>query len=134
VLGAAGELRQALANLVSNAIDAVPQHGKITLSVRPAQTTGECSAQIIIEDDGPGIAAEHFTQIFEPFFTTKKNVGTGLGLYITREIVERHGGTVDVLPSSNNSNRGATFVLHLPHQGNGAATQSSLGVSDHIAR
>lgn len=133
VMGATGELRQALANLVSNAIDAVPQHGRITLSIRPSQAAEGCAAQIIIEDDGPGVAAEHFNRIFEPFFTTKKDVGTGLGLYITREIVERHGGSVAVLPATANGNTGAAFVLHLPFQEDGHANGKSLSTSDLIA-
>jgi PAS domain S-box-containing protein len=133
VLGAAGELRQALANLVSNAIDAVQRQGRITLTVRPMQAGEDCAAQIMIEDDGPGIATEHATRIFEPFFTTKKDVGTGLGLYITREILERHDGTVDVLPSSNNGNRGATFVLRLPCRAHAESMEASLGPSDPVA-
>jgi signal transduction histidine kinase len=133
VLGAAGELRQALANLVSNAIDAVERHGKITLTIRPAQNAEESTAQIVIEDDGPGISAENRARIFEPFFTTKKDVGTGLGLYITREIIERHGGTVDVLSSSDNGHSGASFVLHLPCTPDEDAMEPSLSTPDHVA-
>jgi signal transduction histidine kinase len=54
-------------------------------------------------------------RIFEPFFTTKKDVGTGLGLWVTREIIQRHGGTISVSSSNGNSaHPGAAFVIHLP--------------------
>lgn len=125
VLGVAGELRQALANLVSNAVDAVGEHGRITLSVRPVQTPGGSAAEVLIEDDGPGVPTEHLAQIFEPFFTTKKETGTGLGLYVTREILERHGGSVAVSPSSNHGSRGAAFLLSLPCEADEEATLNS---------
>ncbi|HEY2858744.1 MAG TPA: CHASE3 domain-containing protein [Terracidiphilus sp.] len=133
VLGTAGELRQALANLVSNAIDAVDHDGTIALTIRPSHAAEEIAAEILIEDDGPGIAPENLARIFEPFFTTKKDVGTGLGLYITREIVERHGGAVDVIPSSNNGNSGATFVLRLPCAPGEDAMEPSLITRNHVA-
>jgi signal transduction histidine kinase len=68
---------------------------------------------VAIEDNGPGIAAQDLDRIFEPFFTTKKDVGTGLGLWVTREIVERHGGTIQVNARDDGSS-GAVFNILLP--------------------
>ena len=78
---------------------------------------GNGAVQLVIEDDGRGVPAEDRERIFEPFFTTKKDVGTGLGLWVTREIVERHGGTICVSSGDAiRSSGGAAFVISLPCQ------------------
>jgi signal transduction histidine kinase len=70
-----------------------------------------------VEDDGPGIAPENIVDIFEPFFTTKKDVGTGLGLWVSREIVGRHGGSIKVVSPSDNGSSGSVFSVFLPISG-----------------
>jgi signal transduction histidine kinase len=65
---------------------------------------------MLIEDDGPGVADENKERIFEPFFTTKRDVGTGLGLWVSREILERHGGSIELAERENGS-RGAAFTV-----------------------
>jgi signal transduction histidine kinase len=67
-----------------------------------------------VEDDGPGIAPEHRSRIFEPFFTTKKDVGTGLGLWVAKEIAQRHGGAIEVESRYGNSLHGTVFTVLLP--------------------
>ncbi|KAA6458219.1 PAS domain S-box protein [Acidobacteria bacterium AB60] len=119
VIGVPGELRQAIANLFSNAVDAVQDNGTISITLGCVRELGVDEIQLLVEDDGPGIPKEHLQTIFEPFFTTKKDIGTGLGLYVTREILERHGGTVTVREnghtrSGEGRNAGACFVLRLP--------------------
>jgi len=120
VIGVPGELRQAIANLFSNAIDAVQQNGSISVSLHCVRDSGAEEIQLVIEDDGPGIPKEDLHRIFEPFYTTKKDIGTGLGLYVTREILERHGGSVTVREvgsddsGENQKAAGACFVLRLP--------------------
>ena len=115
VIGVPGELRQAIANLLSNAVDAVEQNGNIAVRVDCVHDSGESEIQVLIEDDGPGIAKEDLQRIFEPFYTTKKDIGTGLGLYVTREILERHGGSVTVRAGADYDRAvGACFVLRLP--------------------
>jgi PAS domain S-box-containing protein len=115
VIGVPGEIRQAIANLLSNAVDAVGQNGNIAVSVRCVRDSEDSEIQLVIEDDGPGIPIEDVHRIFEPFFTTKKDVGTGLGLYVTREILERHGGSVTVRSGADHKQAaGACFVLRLP--------------------
>ncbi len=89
----AGQMRQVVANLISNAVDAVPVGGQIwTNAIRE-----ESSTVLIVGDHGSGITAEHQRQLFQPFFTTKGDLGNGLGLYICHEIVERHGGRIEVI-------------------------------------
>jgi PAS domain S-box-containing protein len=115
ILGVTGELRQAASNLIANAIDAVEAHGAITVGVHPAAGSEAALVEVVVADDGPGIPDENLDRIFEPFFTTKKDVGTGLGLWATRTIVERHGGTITVSAGAGPSGpRGAIFTIQLP--------------------
>lgn len=112
--GVGGELKQVVSNLISNAIDAVSAAGTIRIALEPAGDGKAATVQMIVEDDGPGVSPENADRIFEPFFTTKKDVGTGLGLWVTREIIERHGGTIRVDSPNNEHQLGACFVIHLP--------------------
>jgi signal transduction histidine kinase len=81
--------------------------------VRPVAENGNAYAEVVVEDEGPGVAPEHIGHLFEPFFTTKKDIGTGLGLWTTKNIVERHGGTIE-LKASGDKSRGAAFSIRLP--------------------
>ena len=93
VKGFGGELNQVWANLIDNALDAVPEHGHVVVSVK--REPGWVAVRVV--DDGPGIPADIQGRIFDPFFTTKPvGSGTGLGLDIARKIVMRHGGEIDV--------------------------------------
>jgi PAS domain S-box-containing protein len=112
--GLSGELNQAVANLISNAADAVPNGGTIRVRIDCHEDADSKVVKIVIEDDGPGIAPEHRDRIFEPFFTTKKDVGTGLGLWVTKEIIERHSGTVEVRSVTDAAPSGTAFSITLP--------------------
>jgi PAS domain S-box-containing protein len=122
VLAAPGALEQIASNLISNAADAAGANGTIRVKVHYMEEGASTVVQMVIEDDGPGIAAEHRDRIFEPFFTTKKDVGTGLGLWVTKEIVERLGGTIKVGAGSINGTRGAAFTIDLPVAADGLIT------------
>ena len=102
----ADQLRQVLNNLLTNAAQAMKGAGRITVEAR---RSSDCDT-ITIRDTGPGVAAEHRDQLFEPLYTTKAK-GTGLGLTICRQIIERHGGTIDLVDSAR---PGATFRIRLP--------------------
>ncbi len=126
MIGVAGELKQVVSNLVSNAVDAVASDGTIRISLKRSEN-GQGGVQFVIEDDGPGILPEIQDRIFEPFFTTKKDVGTGLGLWVTREIIERHGGTISVNARDGKEGpRGAAFVVRLPFRTEGEAEPPSM--------
>jgi len=114
IYGMPGELEQAVSNLLSNAADAVGHDGTIVVRARCVENSASASVEMIVEDDGPGIASENVDRIFEPFFTTKEDVGTGLGLWITKEIVSRHGGNILVRARANGETRGAAFTVTLP--------------------
>ncbi|HVT99341.1 MAG TPA: PAS domain S-box protein [Acidobacteriaceae bacterium] len=109
-----GEIVQVLSNVVSNAIDAMPQGGR--LSIRTTQTTkGEQEGlYLIIGDTGKGIRREHIGRVFEPFFTTKGNLGTGIGLWVAKQLVERHGGQISISSSTERDDSGTVVTIFLP--------------------
>ncbi len=112
-----GELQQVIANLISNAADAVSVNGRLKISVACIDRSNGSFNKAVrfqVEDDGPGISPEHLDRIFEPFFTTKKDVGTGLGLWVSKEIVERHGGVIQVESHQDNGSHGTVFNVLLP--------------------
>jgi len=100
------KIKQALLNIIRNAIEALPSGGSIEIATRAHGET----ALISIADSGPGISADDLPLIFEPFFT-RKGAGTGLGLSITQRIVEEHGGRIRVESSPGS---GTCFTLELP--------------------
>ena len=126
VLGLQDELKQLVANLVSNAADAVGQGGRIRISVVPTKKEERKGVEIRVADSGPGVAAENRSQIFEPFFTTKQDVGTGLGLWVSKEIAERHGGSIQLDTIAKSTLGGADFTVFLPLE---AASEAVSGVA-----
>jgi signal transduction histidine kinase len=109
------KLRQVLINLITNARQAMPEGGTLTLRAARILFRGEDAIALEVEDTGGGIPAEILHNIFNPFFTTKDK-GTGLGLSISRRIVEQHRGEIEV----RNRERGAAFALRLPLAGDAA--------------
>ncbi len=117
IQGLQGELKQLVANLISNAADAVPPGGRIRISLAPASDKAGEGVQITVADNGPGVAEKNRTRIFEPFFTTKEDVGTGLGLWVSQEIAERHGGKIQLSQDGHTGLGGAVFTVFLPFEG-----------------
>jgi PAS domain S-box-containing protein len=120
IIGLAGEIRQAFSNLITNSIDAMPAGGSLLVRVSKshAWTNSQASGiRITILDTGSGIAPQHMGNLFQPFFTTKEDVGTGLGLWITRNIVEKHGGVIYVKSRTGPTQHGTAFSIFLPLEG-----------------
>jgi len=105
----AGQLQQVFLNLVLNGIDAITEKGTITIKTARGQ---DQSIQVRISDTGTGIDPEALGMVFNPFFTTKSK-GNGLGLAISRRLVEQHNGSIEVF---NNPEAGVTFVITLPEK------------------
>jgi two-component system, NtrC family, sensor kinase len=107
------QLRQVLLNLVTNALDAMPRGGQVSLRTRPVfGADGTVSIQVQIADTGLGISPEDLRRIFDPFFTTKgPGQGTGLGLAICQRIVKAHKGSLKV---QSEKGQGTTFLMTLP--------------------
>ncbi len=118
VMGVFGELRQIVSNLLANSLDAVEKHGTVKLraSVAPCRENGQRCIRITVADSGKGIDPTALKQIFEPFFTTKGVYGTGLGLWVSKQLVEKHDGSIHVRSSTEGSHRGTTVSLVLPRQ------------------
>lgn len=114
--GFAVEICQVFANLVNNAVEAVAQGGLIQVHITPSQdwSTRANGVRVIVADNGPGIAPELRSRIFEPFFTTKAEKGTGLGLWVVRGIVAKHGGSIRLRSSTRRGRTGTLLSVFLP--------------------
>jgi signal transduction histidine kinase len=106
----ASEILQVISNMIDNALDALPAEGAIHLRLR--NRAGK--VEILIADNGHGILKEHIPEIFQPFFTTKDEGGTGLGLALSKNIVERHRGKIRMRSSVRPGKNGTVFRVSLP--------------------
>lgn len=109
--GVKGEVRQVVSNLISNAIDASHDGGIILLRAAPCSDSMVC---IEVSDSGPGISAGDLKKLYQPFFTTKADVGNGLGLWVSKNLVEKNAGTITVTTSTAHDKSGTTFMVNLP--------------------
>jgi two-component system CheB/CheR fusion protein len=118
VMGDFGELRQVFSNLIVNAIDALGKTGnKLVIHIFDSADWRNHSVRgvrTVIADNGPGIATEHHVRLFEPFYTTKGEKGTGIGLWVSRGIVQKHGGTIQFRSSTHPMRSGTCFSVFLP--------------------
>lgn len=127
-----GELRQVLVNLIANAIDAMRNGGHLLLrtAARLNSATGQPGIRITIADDGEGVPSQASAHLFEPFFTTKGSTGTGLGLWLARDILERAGGHIRF--RNHHAPHGAVFSLWLPlsPEPQAGGTQTLVGAGE----
>lgn len=108
IVGDKPRLQQVLINLLKNAVDALHDAGEISISA----TSSSADVEIVFSDNGPGISAEVLPQIFKPFYSTKKaSQGSGMGLFIVREIIEEHHGVIRVVSAPD---KGTQFYIRLP--------------------
>jgi PAS domain S-box-containing protein len=116
IMAVSGELRQVFANLLANSVEALEPNGTITLRV----SSGRCDSQgyrqvrVTIADNGVGISSYSKKRLFEPFFSTKGVVGTGLGLWVCKELVDKHGGTIRVRSREQGKHQGTIVTVVLP--------------------
>ncbi len=130
-----GEMRQLFANLIGNAFDAMPSHGgRLVVEARRSRSWSDPSVEgvrVVVADTGCGMTAATRRRIFEPFFTTKEATGTGLGLWVSAEIIAKHRGRVRVRSRSaqEHGKSGTVFMVFLPSHvalaGNGAEIQAA---------
>ena len=116
IVAVAGELRQVFSNLLSNSLDALEEGGviKTRVSAGRSLSNGHRDVRVTIADNGKGIDADSRSHIFEPFYTTKGTTGTGLGLWVTKQIIEKHGGIIRMRSCTNGAHKGTTFSIILP--------------------
>jgi signal transduction histidine kinase len=112
-----GEIRQVFSNLIANSIDAMPGGGTLRVKVSQSQewnNSGLPGVRVTVADTGTGIPEEKKKHLFQAFYTTKKDVGTGLGLWIARGIVEKHHGMIHVRSTAKEGSSGTAFSVFLP--------------------
>jgi PAS domain S-box-containing protein len=117
VQGFGGELRQLFSNLISNAVDALEEGGRLRVRVthiRAGSNGRQPGVRVTIADNGSGIRSEDRARIFEPFFTTRRDSGTGLGLWLSEGIVRKHGGSIRLRTSTRTGRSGTAFAVFLP--------------------
>jgi two-component system CheB/CheR fusion protein len=128
IRGYRNEIMQVISNLLLNALDAVPPKTEIWLRCYASHewsNSRKPGVRIVIADRGPGITAENRAQLFEPFFTTKGERGTGLGLWVSRGIVNRHQGFIRLRSSTDPRHSGSVFSIFLPSVPDQASHSSS---------
>ena len=114
-----GEIRQVISNLIGNALDALgPEGGTIQLRAREATNwhSGGKGVIFTVADNGSGISDETMQKLFSVFFTTKGSTGTGLGLWVSKEIIDRHHGTLRIRSTQDADNHGTVFSIFLPYE------------------
>lgn len=110
IVGVKGEIRQVISNLLINALEAMEPEDKMLVDV----SADVDQAVLSVSDTGPGIRDDVIEKIFEPFFTTKQGTGTGLGLWITKTIVEKHNGQIQVFSRPDGTNHGTRIEVRFP--------------------
>jgi PAS domain S-box-containing protein len=121
LVGIPGEIRQLFANLLNNSIDAVSDKGRIFIRVSDARERDgqqRPGVRLSVCDNGPGIPGEMRKKLFEPFFTTKRDVGTGLGLWVSSNILRKHEGRIRVRSSVQPGQSWTVFSVFLPVSAN----------------
>jgi len=121
IFAMAGELRQLIVNLVGNAVDAMASGGTLKIRItntreysRESSEDAHPGIRLTVADTGSGILPEIKTKLFEPFVSTKGDTGTGLGLWVSSGIVQKHGGTIQVKSSTTSPVTGTVFSVFLP--------------------
>jgi len=112
-----GEIRQVFSNLIANAIDASKRGGRVIVHVSDCpdwRQSGVPGIRVTVADQGNGIHPANRARVFEPFFSTKTDVGTGLGLWVSRSLVQKHGGRISFRTSTRHGHSGTIFSVFLP--------------------
>ncbi len=133
VLGSPGDLRQLTLNLIANALDAIGRRGTLKIRIADAREQKDGSrhgVRVTVGDTGLGILPGIRNTLFEPFVGTKGNTGTGLGLWVSSEIVRRHGGTIRVKSRATPPDTGTVFSVFLPSHPNWTPRSRSGKVQD----
>jgi signal transduction histidine kinase len=118
-----GEIRQVVNNLVRNALEAMSSGGRLLIRLHPQRSwcSGAEGVRVTIADTGEGISAEMKAHLFEPFHTTKEMTGTGLGLWVSKGIIDKHEGCIRT-KTRRGADHGTVFTIWLPAKGSASLT------------
>jgi signal transduction histidine kinase len=120
----ASKAKYVISNLLANAIDASERGSQITVTVSATRNGDDREwATWEIADHGPGIPQEHLAKIFEPFFTTKRDIGTGLGLWVSKDLIAKQGGTIDLRTSTQPGKSGTRVSVRVPLRSSSSAAK-----------
>lgn len=138
LLGFGDEIRQAIDNLLLNAIEATPKGGRLAVSLRWSKDRRDrrqlLAARLSIADSGSGISRDHFARLFQPFFTTKAEKGNGLGLWVVRGIVAKHDGSIRIRSSTGKGHQGTVVSILWPAPQKSSASPNTFGkTSDSVS-
>ena len=111
-----GELMQVFSNIVANAIDAMPKGGRLTVCTGIVGRSQGRGVEVAVRDSGVGIRPEQLERVFEPFFTTKGDLGTGVGLWVARQLVTNRGGDITLTSSREPGTSGTEVNIFLPFE------------------
>ena len=114
ILLSKGEMLQVFSNIVANAIDAMPRGGVLTICTSVADGPRGKGIEVVLRDTGAGIRQDQLERVFEPFFTTKGEVGTGIGLWVARELVNKRGGSISISSNTQQGASGTQVTIFLP--------------------
>jgi PAS domain S-box-containing protein len=114
ILVSRGEMLQVFSNVIANSIDAMRHGGLLSIATRNVAGVDGDGIEVQIRDNGTGIAQENLDRVFEPFFTTKGELGTGIGLWIAKELIARRGGQISVASSTTPKHSGTTITIFIP--------------------
>lgn len=109
-----GEMLQVFSNIIANSVDAMNQEGVLKIQIGKIVHSAVEGVQIMVRDNGMGIRQEHLGKIFEPFFTTKGDLGTGIGLWVTKQLIENHGGNIVLTSCTDAGKSGTTLSIFVP--------------------
>lgn len=109
-----GEMLQVFSNIIANSVDAMNQEGVLRIQIGKIVHSEVEGVQIMVRDNGMGIRQEHLGKIFEPFFTTKGDLGTGIGLWVTKQLIEKHGGNIVLTSCTDSGKSGTTLSIFVP--------------------
>ena len=109
-----GEMMQVFSNILANAIDAMSRGGRLTVCTGVAKRAEREGIEVIVRDTGSGIRPEQLERVFEPFYTTKGEVGTGVGLWVARQLVNKRGGDISLTSSIEPRASGTEVTIFLP--------------------
>jgi PAS domain S-box-containing protein len=127
-----GELLQVFSNVIANSIDALGPGGSLHVETQEMTDAGSAGIQIVIRDDGSGIEAEHLARIFEPFFTTKERHGTGIGLWVAKQLIEKHGGRIQITSRTDAGNSGTKVFIFIPFGSRSSPTDAKVAKTQNV--
>jgi signal transduction histidine kinase len=132
IQGFPGELKQVFLNIIGNAVQAMPQGGRLRVQLFSSRErrTGRQGVRVSVHDTGVGIRPEDARQIFEPFFTTKETKGTGIGLWISKGIIQKYDGTIRFRSMRLKQGHGTCFSVFIPAA---VATRATESAAEMIA-